>query len=231
VVECGQTVAVLEFIVPDIRQDFTEAVCVSPEQFDWVMSPQAGVERVMLDRHGDEVAIATSLVRYAPRSQFPAHSHPMGEEYLVLEGEFADEHGRYGPGTYVRNPPGSSHAPYSDPGCVIWVKLRQFHPEDDRQVVVDTGQVRSGGGVASRLLHEFDGERVTVMAAPAGTFLPLPAADVVQELLLLRGEIDWHRQRLCPWGWLRVPAGQAIELLVAEDARWLHKTRPPFALP
>ena len=108
----------------EIRADLTLPACQHPEDWTWVDSPQPGVARVMLDRVGDEVAVATSIVRYQPGSRFPAHLHARGEEFIVLEGEFADEHGRYPAGSYVRNPPGSRHAPFSDPGCMIWVKLR-----------------------------------------------------------------------------------------------------------
>ncbi|RHY06439.1 hypothetical protein DYB36_006402 [Aphanomyces astaci] len=57
----------------------------------------------MLDRDGDEVALATTLVRYAPNSTFPSHKHDAGEEFLVLEGTLHDDHGAYPTGTYVRN--------------------------------------------------------------------------------------------------------------------------------
>jgi hypothetical protein len=217
--------------MPDIRSDFSAPAWVLPEAFDWVASPQAGVERVMLDRRGDEVAVATSLVRYAPDSHFPAHEHPRGEEFLVLDGEFGDEHGRYPPGTYVRNPPGSRHTPFSEPGCVIWVKLRQFHPDDRRPVVADAALAAPPAWVAARVLHEFAGEVVAVSAATAGSTVTLEAAPWVQEVLVLDGALCWRELTLHPWAWLRVPAGMAADLEVAEDARWLHKTRPAFALP
>jgi len=76
----------------------------------------------MLSRD-DATGVATSIVRYSPGASYPAHSHPGGEEILVLEGTFADEHGRYPAGTYLRNPPGSTHHPYSPDGRVLFVKL------------------------------------------------------------------------------------------------------------
>ena len=94
----------------------------------------------MLDRIGDEVARATSIVRYAPRSRFSAHTHGGGEEFLVLEGVFQDDHADYPAGYYVRNPPTSSHRPGSEAGCVIFVKLWQFAPDDRTQVRIDTRQ-------------------------------------------------------------------------------------------
>jgi len=95
----------------------------------------------MLDRIGDEVARATSIVRYAPQSRFSPHMHGGGEEFLVLDGVFQDEHGDYPVGNYVRNPPTSSHTPASEPGCTIFVKLWQFDPDDRTSVRIDTSGV------------------------------------------------------------------------------------------
>jgi anti-sigma factor ChrR (cupin superfamily) len=111
----------------------------------------------MLDRIGDEVARATSIVRYAPYSRFSPHTHAGGEEFLVLEGVFQDEHGDYPAGSYVRTPPTSSHTPGSEPGCTIFVKLWQFDPDDRTPVRIDTSDLsfsrarrRSAGTVGAR---------------------------------------------------------------------------------
>ena len=137
----------------DIRADLSLPASVRPTQWQWVDSPQAGVTRVMLDRAGDEVAVATSFVRYAENSRFPGHSHALGEEFVVLEGEFGDEHGRYAPGTYVRNPAGTQHVPFSDPGCLIWVKLRQFDPKDQSQLVMQLDAEIPDSGFSQRQLR------------------------------------------------------------------------------
>lgn len=92
-----------------INANFARRVSVASSDYQWVSSPQGGVERVMLDRVGDEVARATSVVRYAPNSSFPFHMHAQGEEILVLSGTFSDESGHYPAGWYLRNPPGSGH--------------------------------------------------------------------------------------------------------------------------
>ena len=127
-----------------------------------------GVERMMLDRFGDEVARATSLVRYAPNSTFPPHVHGGGEEFLVLEGEFADEHQTYPVGTYVRNPIGTSHSPrVGAAGCIIFVKLHQFDKEDDTPVVIDTHTaewpLQLAPGFEAMPLHEFKDELVMMI--------------------------------------------------------------------
>src|SRR5690606_19921646 len=107
----------------NLNSDFRLRVVQHAADAPWAPSPLPGVTRRMLDRVGDEVARATSIVRYAAGSHFDAHGHPGGEEILVLEGVFSDEHGDYPAGTYLRNPPGSRHTPFSREGCTLFVKL------------------------------------------------------------------------------------------------------------
>jgi len=95
----------------NLNSDFGARAAVHAARLDWTPSPIPGVDRRMLDRIGDEVARATSIVRYAPHSRFSPHTHGGGEEFLVLDGVFQDEHGDYPTGTYVRNPPATSHTP------------------------------------------------------------------------------------------------------------------------
>src|SRR5579862_645998 len=125
----------------ELNADFSRRVVVHAARLPWVPSPMAGVERRMLDRIGDEVARATSIVRYAPRSRFSPHTHGGGEEFLVLDGVFQDERGDYPAGTYVRNPPTSRHTPRSEAGCTILVKLHQFDPTDRTDIRLDTNAI------------------------------------------------------------------------------------------
>jgi len=122
----------------DINADFSQRIVINQHDLAWNPSPELGVERRMLERQGDEVAKATSIVRYAPLSKFPMHTHEFGEEILVLDGVFSDETGNYPAGTYVMNPPGSAHAPYSESGCTLFVKLRHLGPDQVEREVVDT---------------------------------------------------------------------------------------------
>jgi quercetin dioxygenase-like cupin family protein len=210
----------------NIRADLSQPALVLPEEWTWVPSPQAGVERVMLDRVGDEVAVATSFVRYAPDSRFPGHSHALGEEFIVLEGEFGDEHGRYPPGTYVRNPPGSQHVPFSEPGCLIWVKLRQFQTDDLVQSVATLTESAPATGQSRRELHRCGTETVAEIAAAAGETVVLEPMDQVQEVLVLEGEIEFGGRCVSSWGWLRVPASQGASLEARTPVRLFWKTRP-----
>jgi len=86
------------------------------------------MQRRMLERNGGEVARATSVVRYAPGAHFDAHRLDLGEEIVVLAGTFSDESGDHGPGSYLRNPPGTGHALCSTDGCTLFVKLRSCNP-------------------------------------------------------------------------------------------------------
>lgn len=121
-----------------LRCDWSERVVVDSSGIGWAGSPSAGVQRKLLERDGDEVVRATSIVRYAPGSHFSRHVHAPEEELFVLDGEFCDGSGCFGPGSYIRNPPGSAHAPWSDGGCVLFVKLRYFDQLDHARVAIPT---------------------------------------------------------------------------------------------
>ena len=122
----------------NINADFSERVVINHHDLPWVPSPKQGVDRRMLERQGDEVARATSIVRYQPGSQFNRHTHGLGEEILVLEGVFSDETGDYKAGSYIMNPPGSSHSPFSQHGCTLFVKLRHLGSDQVLREVIDT---------------------------------------------------------------------------------------------
>ena len=192
-----------------INENFSVRAMVAPEQYNWVSSPQSGVERVMLDRIGEEKARATSLVRYAKRSCFPSHMHPGGEEILVLEGTFVDEGQSFPAGWYIRNPPGSSHRPSSDEGALILVKLRQMSTLEQTPVRVDTNDPlrwseRNGG--ESCLLFDGFGEQVSIERRRAGTrAFDHPVGGI--ELLILEGSLHEGRREYKCGAWIRLPAG------------------------
>lgn len=122
----------------NLHSDYSKRIVLNHHEMDWTPSPEPGVERRMLDRCGDEIARATSVVRYAAGAQFARHTHERGEEILVLDGVFSDEAGSYPAGTYIMNPPGSSHSPRSEVGCILFVKLRHLGPEVTTREVVNT---------------------------------------------------------------------------------------------
>ena len=197
----------------DLHANLLQTVRLDTHSLPWLPSPMAGVERRLLDRQGGEVARATSIVRYAPSSRFERHSHGGGEEILVLEGTFSDEQGDYPAGTYLRNPPGSSHAPFSAAGCTLFVKLRQMHPADQRRLVVDTRQDLWRPGLVEGLevlpLHAHGSEQVALVRWAPGSTFPAHGHPGGEEILVLEGVFQDDQGR-CPAGsWLRHPPGSA----------------------
>ena len=193
-----------------VNADFRRRVVVATDELPWLPSPQPGVERRLLDRIGGEVARATSLVRYARGSTFSAHNHALGEEFLVLDGVFSDEHGDYPAGTYVRNPPGSHHAPRTAQGCTIFVKLRQMRPEETCKVVVDTNEVEFEPavpvGVSQHVLFNAPGSEIVVIERLAPLTI-LPSEDLSgEEILLLKGDLVDEHGTYAKGTWIRNPA-------------------------
>ena len=193
----------------NVNADFNARVAIDTRNMPWIASPQAGVERKMLDRVGDEVARATSIVRYAPGSVFAPHTHELGEEFLVLTGTFEDDQGAYPAGTYVRNPPGSRHRPFSTAGCEIFVKLRQFQAGDDARVVIDTSQAAFRPGLVPGLtvlpLHEYGSEHVALVRWAPGTRFQAHTHWGGEEIFVLEGTFSDEYGDYPAGSWLRNP--------------------------
>src|SRR5690349_17117374 len=125
-----------------INGDLSVRVAVDTAAMQWTPSPSRTVWRKRVHLVGPaEAGQVTSVVRYEPGSKFHAHDHPDGEEILVLEGVFSDEHGDWPAGTYLLNPEGFRHAPFSREGCVLFVKLRQYPSRTREHVAVVTRNV------------------------------------------------------------------------------------------
>ena len=203
--------------------DFNKRAAIAPDDSLWVHSPEYGVDRLMLDRIGDEVARATSVVRYAVDSSFPRHEHAKGEEFFVLEGVFSDETGDYPAGSYVRNPPGSGHTPFSKPGCRILVKLRQFDADDLSQFSIDTTDQR--GWVGNTLtLHEFGPERVFMRRIEDGGRFCVDSGWAGTEIFVVSGALSFDGQAWPAESWLRFPPGDVATLTADKAATVWVKT-------
>ena len=195
----------------ELNADFSKRAVIRPGDTDFVPSPMAGVERYMLDRIGDEVARATTIVRYAPDSYFSPHTHDGGEEFLVLDGVFSDEHADYPAGTYVRNPIGSSHTPHSKDGCTIFVKLHQFDASDTAQKVIDTNLAEFRPdiveGVSYAILHKYGRETVKLVRWEPGSRYPLHQHIGGSETLVLEGTFSDEHGDYPKGSWIRMPDG------------------------
>lgn len=189
--------------------NFDQRAVVLPEQYHFVASPLPGVSRMMLDRAGGEVARATSIVRYAPGSGYSSHTHDGGEEILVLDGVFSDEHGDYPAGSYLRNPPGTAHQPFSRDGCTLLVKLWQFAGTDQQSLAINTRQQQWRPGLVPGLsvlpLHEHDGVSTALVRWAPNTQFNRHIHVGGEEILVLEGLFCDELGQYPAGSWLRNP--------------------------
>ena len=221
----------------ELNADFTQRVLVHSHEVDWLASPMPGVDRRMLDRIGDEVARATTIVRYAKGSQFSQHTHTGGEEFIVLDGVFQDEHGDYPTGSYIRNPPTSAHTPGSDEGCTIFVKLWQFAPHDRTQVKIDMNKMqavhaadRPGVSVIPLFADARETVRMEHWEAGATVRIDLPEGG---EFLVVDGGFDEGGDRLVKGSWLRMPQATSLNAVTTEHGArvWMKLNHIAHAKP
>ena len=218
----------------ELNANFKERVVVHSDQLKWNASPIPGVDRRMLDRIGGEVARATTIVRFASNSKFSAHTHTGGEEFIVLDGIFQDEHGDFPEGTYVRNPPTTAHTPGSELGCTIFVKLWQFDMDDRNQFRKNmAGELAAPvDGVATAELHRDDRETVTYSHIDANAKLSNTNAGGI-EMLVIGGSVVENGQALGKGAWLRLPDGEPLTAIAGSDGAkvWIKTGHLPHAVP
>ena len=196
-------------MIQGLNMDRSQRVVIETAAMDWEPSPAAGVWRKKLERAGRESGQVTSVVRYAPDSRFSEHAHPLGEELFVLSGVFADENGVYPAGTYLRNPPGSRHSPFSEQGCELLVKLDQFDPDDGQRVCIQTAEEGWYPGLVPGLtvmpLHSFGVENTALVRWAAGTEFKPHTHPGGEEIFVLQGTFE-DEEGVYPEGaWLRNP--------------------------
>jgi anti-sigma factor ChrR (cupin superfamily) len=216
-----------EAMIERLNDDFSQRVVITPDQYHWRDSPMPGVERMMLDRIGGEIARATTIVRYAPNSEFSPHSHNGGEEFLVLDGVFSDEHADYGKGTYVRNPVGTAHQPrIGSEGATIFVKLHQFNEGDSQQLVVNTHQSQWRQGLVPGLtvmpLHEHQAEQVALVKWAPNTQFSNHQHFGGEEILVLEGTFFDEHGTYPAGSWLRSPHGSQHTPYTKEDGALIY---------
>ncbi len=192
-----------------VNADFALKAVMNTQDMNWEPSPVPGVERKYLDRVGGEGAIASTVVKYAANSSFTRHTHGGGEEILVLEGVFSDEFGDYPVGSYLRNPPKSSHTPFSKEGCTLFVKLRHFHPNDLETVRIDTSAATWYPGTVPGLsvmpLHEFDGVGTALVKWAPDTIFNPHVHPGGEEIFVIKG-VFYDEHDSYPTGtWIRSP--------------------------
>ena len=211
-----------------INTDLTQKLAIASGDLPWLASHLKGVDRIMLERDGDEVARATSLVRYAPKSSFSHHQHDLGEEFLVLEGVFQDEHGQYPAGTYVKNHTGSSHTPFTDTGCTLFVKLRYLDLQDTDRVVVNTQLAEWFAGMVPGLtvlpLSSFGTTSTALVRWAPGTYFNPHRHFGGEEIFVIDGVFEDEHGRYPEGTWLRSPHMSAHKPFSVEGCTIFVKT-------
>src|SRR5260370_31384624 len=205
----------------NLNADFGARAAVHSARLDWIPSPIPGVDRRMLDRMGDEAARASWIVRYAPGSHFSPHMHGGGEEFLVLDGVFQDEHGDFPAGSYVRNPPQSAHTPGSKRGCTVLLRLWQFDLADRTHVRLDPNQmalldVKERDGVKLMPLFKDAHEDVRLEQWAPGASIELDPNGGL-EVLVLEGGFREGGETNGSQSWLRLPIGAHLSARVASE--------------
>lgn len=192
-----------------LNANLSERVVVDSQALPWQPSPSPRVQRRLLERDGEEVARATSIVRYEAGARFDIHRHELGEEIFVLSGTLNDESGDYGPGTYLKNPPGSSHAPFSQDGCTLFVKLRHLDPDDALRVVVDTRQSAWFQGLVAGLqvlpLSEFGTTHTAMVRWAPGTYFNPHRHYGGEEIFVVEGVFSDEHGSYPQGSWIRSP--------------------------
>jgi anti-sigma factor ChrR (cupin superfamily) len=201
-------------MTPQINGDLSTACSMDTGRMDWTPSPSGTVWRKRVHLVGPpEAGQVTSVVRYEPDSSFPTHEHPDGEEILVLEGVFSDEQGDWRAGTFLLNPEGFRHAPFSKKGCVLFVKLRQFSGTDRQHVAVDTNtldwQTGSAAGVMRKPLYTQDAysDSMELEKWDAGVQPGTVSYPGGSEIFVIDGSFSDENGSYEAGHWLRFPVG------------------------
>ena len=202
---------------PPINGDLSIRVSADTQAMDWSASPSGTVWRRRVHRVGPaESGQVTSVVRYEPGATFPSHDHPGGEEILVLQGVFSDEHGDWPQGTYLLNPEGFRHAPFSKDGCEIFVKLRQYPGTDRDHVTVQTHGLawrpNSETGVEIKNLYAQSGftDRTRLERWLPGAAMEVRHFPQGAELFVLGGNFRDGADQYNKGSWLRLPVGESL---------------------
>ena len=195
----------------NINADLDKHVVVRTQDMEWEASPSGTVWRKPLYREGGEFGPVTSLVKYEAGGNFRTHFHPQGEEILVLEGEFCDEHGRYPAGTYLLNPDGTKHAPFSDIGCTLLVRLRQYQGNERKQLTLNTNILPWHQGMVEGLTvlplyrQPQYPENMSLVRWQPNTYFPEHAHPGGEEIFVLQGTFEDEHGRYPEGTWIRSP--------------------------
>jgi hypothetical protein len=206
----------------DTHTDMSVLTVVRTREMAWQPSPSSTVWRKRLFLSGPvESGQVTSIVRFEPGASFHRHGHPQGEEIFVLDGVFSDEQGDFAKNSYLLNPEGFEHAPHSDEGCLLFVRLRQHQGLDRTHVslgIHDSGAWARDRAVRRRTLYAqpsyADSTRLEHWIEPGEMVSTFSGG---AELYVISGGFDDRIGSYREGDWIRYPAGSELRADVASD--------------
>jgi len=200
-----------------LNADLSRRITVDTRAMGWTESPGGHVLRKRVHLSGPaESGQVTSVVRYVAGARFPPHDHPEGEEILVLDGVFSDEHGDWPAGTYLLNPEGFRHGPFSEQGCTLFVKLRQFPGQDRIHIATQTNNMpwieKTGGQVSCKELYTQQPytDRMRLECWDSAAARGEIAFPMGAEFFVLKGGFEDQFGSYRSHSWLRIPAGESV---------------------
>tara|TARA_R110001606_G_scaffold361754_7_gene515323 strand:+ start:238729 stop:239397 length:669 start_codon:yes stop_codon:yes gene_type:complete len=192
----------------DLNMAFSKTAYLLPSQQHGLKSPAIGITRIPLERESVESGHATSFVSYQAGSFFPKHRHTQGEEIYVIDGVFSDENGDYPAGSYIRNPAGSCHSPFSKQGCTLFVKLNQFQTDDHQHIVIRPEEQQWFDGMGNLKvcsLHSHHTESTALVWWPANEVFQPHAHYGGEEIVVLKGIFFDEHGEYPAGSWIRNP--------------------------
>ena len=191
------------------NDDISQRVALNSSTLPWIDSSLSRFQSKLLERHTEELAKTTSIVRYEANTQFETQTYPLGQEILILEGDYVDGDGIYGAGTYIKNPPNSSHTISSKSGCTLFVKNNYLTLDDNQRTILDTQSADWFQGLVTGLtvlpLAEFGTKHTALVRwAPETRFNPHRHFGG-EEILVLEGVFEDEFGKYPVGTWIRSP--------------------------
>lgn len=188
---------------------------VDTNQMPWEPTEWQAISRKVLELVNDpKKGRETSLLKFEPGAKIPTHVLKHRLDVFVLEGAYEDDHGEYGPHTFIRNPPGLRHTPASKGGCVIYAKWRvPIRPNAGERIVIDakTAQWLDFPHRGANVLHLYpnaDGiETGRIGNVHPNRKIPSHDHSIGEETFVLKGCLKDEYTAYTPGIWFRMPCG------------------------
>ncbi len=200
----------------EFNADPDQLVVLHTQEMEWEDTGHPGVSLKLLERVIDpEKGRETSLLHLAAGTTLPAEELGERLDVFVIEGDYADGQGEYGPRTFVRHAAGTRVTQSTKDGCVIYAKRRNSFRDDDERMVIDTNAVEwtAFPHRGADVVH-FYRDPHGIETARYGKIYPdkqIPSHDhaMGEESLVVDGQLMDEHGTYGPGSWFRFPIGVA----------------------